>query len=77
MPFPHNPLGIQYDAFASAFTHVLIAFVDVTLNIHNLGDNKIVQKYSGKIDGDTIKGKIAMEGGRGGEPRDWEAKRAK
>ena len=40
--------------------------------------NKIVQKFSGKISGDTIKGKIESEG-RDGQTRsrDWEAKRSK
>jgi len=40
-------------------------------------DNKITTKYSGKVSGDTIKGKIESE--RNGQPqsRDWEAKRAK
>jgi hypothetical protein len=39
--------------------------------------NKITTKYSGKLSGDTIKGKIESE--RNGQPqsRDWEAKRAK
>jgi hypothetical protein len=39
-------------------------------------DNKIVQKYNGKVSGDSIKGKMEFE--RNGEPqsRDWEAKRA-
>jgi hypothetical protein len=38
--------------------------------------NKIVQKFSGKISGDTIKGRIESE--RDGQPtsRDWNAKRA-
>jgi hypothetical protein len=41
-------------------------------------DQKIVTKYTGKLTGDTIKGKT--EGpGRDGQPqtRDWEAKRSK
>src|SRR5438094_4424186 len=40
------------------------------------GGNKMVQKYNGKLSGDTIKGKFEFE--RNGEPqsRDWEAKRA-
>jgi hypothetical protein len=40
-------------------------------------DNKFVQKYKGKIEGDTIKGKVEFE--RNGEKmtRDWEPKRAK
>jgi hypothetical protein len=38
-------------------------------------NNKIVQKYNGKLSGDTIKGKVEFD--RNGEPqsRDWEAKR--
>jgi len=36
--------------------------------------NKVTTKYSGKLSGDTIKGKIEREGQDG---RDWEAKRAK
>jgi len=38
--------------------------------------NKMTSKYTGKITGDTIKGKTEFE--RNGEPvsRDWEAKRA-
>jgi hypothetical protein len=36
--------------------------------------NKVTTKYSGKLSGDTIKGKIQREGQDG---RDWEAKRAK
>ena len=38
------------------------------------GGNKTVTKYTGKISGDTIKGKISREGQ---EDRDWEAKRSK
>ena len=37
-------------------------------------DQEMTSKYSGKLDGDTIKGKIE---GPQGQPRDWEAKRAK
>ena len=36
--------------------------------------NKVTTKYSGKLSGDTIKGKSEREGQEG---RDWEAKRAK
>ena len=41
--------------------------------------NKMTTKYSGKVSGDTIKGKIEMPARGGGDPmtRDWEAKRAK
>jgi hypothetical protein len=41
--------------------------------------NSRTTKYSGKVEGDTIKGKISMPGRDGGDPisRDWEAKRAK
>jgi hypothetical protein len=38
---------------------------------------KIVMKYTGKIAGDTIKGKVATtRDGEAGPERDWEAKRA-
>ncbi len=36
--------------------------------------NKVTTKYTGKVSGDTIKGKAGREGQEG---RDWEAKRAK
>jgi hypothetical protein len=40
---------------------------------------KFTTKYSGKLTGDTIKGKMEMPGREGGQGRtvDWEAKRAK
>lgn len=43
------------------------------------GGNSFTTKYNGKIDGDTIKGKIEMPGRDGGDAisRDWEAKRVK
>jgi hypothetical protein len=39
---------------------------------------KMTTKYSGKVSGDTIKGKVERPARGGGEPttRDWEAKRA-
>jgi hypothetical protein len=36
----------------------------------------IVQSYTGKLDGDAIKGKISMEVGGETRERDWEAKRS-
>ena len=42
--------------------------------------NTFTTKYSGKISGDTIKGKVQMPARNGGdapEPRDWEAKKQK
>ena len=41
------------------------------------GGNKFVSKYSGKLDGDTIKGKIESDRGGKTNSRDWEAKREK
>jgi hypothetical protein len=41
------------------------------------GGNKIVTKYSGKLSGDTIKGKTETDRGGQTQSRDWEAKRAK
>jgi hypothetical protein len=45
----------------------------------SFGDNKIVQKYSGKLAGDTITGEVESPGRDGGAPtkREWVAKRAK
>jgi hypothetical protein len=40
------------------------------------GGNKIVSKYSGKLDGDMIKGKIESDRGGKTNSRDWVAKRA-
>lgn len=40
-------------------------------------DNKVVTKYTGKISGDTIKGKISMDRNGEEQSRDWEAKRQK
>ena len=40
--------------------------------------NKFTQKYEGKVDGDTIKGKVVSTMGDGqSRDRDWEAKRSK
>lgn len=43
----------------------------------DIGGGTLVVKYSGKVDGDTIKGKAEYPGRKGGDPstRDWEAKR--
>ena len=43
----------------------------------DFGGNSVTTKYTGKISGDTIKGKIQLpeRGGQTPEPRDWEAKR--
>jgi hypothetical protein len=39
------------------------------------GDNKVVQKYKGKLSGDTIKGKVEFELNGEKMSRDWEPKR--
>jgi hypothetical protein len=39
--------------------------------------NKFTSKYTGKIDGDTLKGKIESERDGKTNSRDWEAKKAK
>lgn len=46
--------------------------------VRNLGGQKYVVKYHGKLDGDTIKGTIAAPGHDGGEPVtiEWNAARA-
>jgi hypothetical protein len=38
--------------------------------------NKFVSKYKGKVEGDTIKGKMEFERNGETQSRDWEAKRA-
>jgi hypothetical protein len=45
--------------------------------VRNLGGNKYVVKYRGKLDGDTIKGTIEAPGHDGGEALklDWSARR--
>jgi len=41
------------------------------------GDNKFVQKYSGKLSGDTITGEVESPGREGGtQKREWNAKKA-
>ena len=39
--------------------------------------NKLVIKYNGKVEGDTIKGKAEINAGGETRTRDWEPKRAK
>ena len=41
----------------------------------SFGDNKIVQKFNGKVEGDSIKGKIEFDRDGETQSRDWEAKR--
>ena len=42
------------------------------------GGNSVTMSYEGKVDGDTIKGKVSTKRGDGeARERDWEAKRAK
>ena len=45
--------------------------------VRKIQDREVTSAYEGKIDGDTIKGKIAMSGGNQDRTRDWEAKREK
>lgn len=57
-------------------------FKDGTLSFsitREFNGNKRTTKYTGKIDGDTLKGSIEYPGRNGGEGRkvDWEAKRSK
>jgi hypothetical protein len=39
-------------------------------------NNKFVQNYKGKVDGDAIKGKVEFERNGETQSRDWEAKRS-
>ena len=49
---------------------------DVSFTVPRLGQKKS-SKYTGKITGDTLKGKIEFERDGKPESRDWEATRAK
>jgi hypothetical protein len=49
---------------------------DITFDVtREFGGNKVTMKYSGKIAGDTIKGKVETERDGNARSRDWEAKR--
>ena len=49
---------------------------DVTFDVtREFNGNKVTMKYSGKIAGDTIKGKVETERDGNARSRDWEAKR--
>lgn len=49
---------------------------DVSFNVEReFNGNKMVIKYKGKLDGDTIKGKSEVERDGNVRTRDWEAKR--
>lgn len=43
--------------------------------VREINGNKMTAKYSGKISGDTIKGKVETEREGQARSRDWEAKR--
>ena len=43
--------------------------------VREFNGNKITMKYSGKVEGDTIKGKIESERDGQAQSRDWEAKK--
>ena len=49
--------------------------VSFKVTIQGQGGQSMTRKFHGKVSGDEIKGKI--EGGQGGQSRDWVAKRAK
>jgi hypothetical protein len=61
------------DISDASFMDADIAFTTVA----TFGDNKIAIKYTGKLDGDTIKGSIERPGRDGGAPTkaDWNATR--
>jgi len=43
--------------------------------VREFNNNKITQKYNGKIEGDTLKGKVEFDRNGEAQSRDWEAKR--
>ncbi len=51
---------------------------EVTFKVtREFNGNKFVQKYNGKLSGDTLKGKIEFDRNGETQSRDWEAKRSK
>jgi hypothetical protein len=50
---------------------------EVSFKVSRTGQNgnTMTQKYTGKVSGDTIKGKVAFERNGEEQTRDWEAKR--
>jgi hypothetical protein len=49
---------------------------DISFNVvREFNNNKMTQKFSGKIEGDTIKGKMEFERNGQTQSRDWEAKK--
>ncbi len=51
---------------------------DISFDVtREFNGNKFTSKYSGKVEGDTIKGKIESERNGQTNSRDWEAKREK
>jgi hypothetical protein len=51
---------------------------DVSFSVtRKFGDNTVVQKYKGKLSGDSIKGKVEFERDGQKMSRDWEPKRDK
>jgi hypothetical protein len=49
---------------------------DVSFSVtREFGGNSMTSRYSGKVTGDSIKGKIEFERDGGTQSRDWEAKR--
>jgi hypothetical protein len=61
----------------TAITEGKFADGAVTFSVVREGQNgKMTTKYEGKLDGDTIKGKITSDRANA-QPRDWEAKREK
>jgi hypothetical protein len=49
--------------------------VSFKVTVQGQGGQSMTRKFHAKVSGDELKGKI--EGGRGGQARDWVAKRAK
>lgn len=45
--------------------------------VRKMQDREFVTVYTGKLEGDTIKGKVKMGSGDQARERDWEAKRVK
>ena len=64
------------EARETPIENVKVKGEDISFDVtREFNGNKMTMKYSGKIAGDTIKGKIETERDGNARSRDWEAKR--
>ncbi len=66
------------DPVSTEISNGKVSGSDISFEVtREFNGNKFTSKYSGKVEGDTIKGKIESERNGQTNSRDWEAKREK